>query len=122
MPPCADRSATSPPNDPEREDSAGRTIAGMPEMQKYDPGTPCWVDLGSRDLEASKSFYGQLFGWEAETAPDPEAGGYTMFKLRGNMVAAVGPLMDENQPPSWTTYVSVDDADKTAAMAKEAGG
>ena len=30
--------------------------------------------------------------------------------------------MGEGQPPSWTTYVSVDDADKTAARVTEAGG
>jgi predicted enzyme related to lactoylglutathione lyase len=34
----------------------------------------------------------------------------------------MGPLMGEGQPPSWTTYVSVDDADKTAARVTEAGG
>jgi predicted enzyme related to lactoylglutathione lyase len=32
------------------------------------------------------------------------------------------PLMQEGQPPAWTTYVSVEDADATAAAVGEAGG
>ena len=51
-----------------------------------------------------------------------ETGGYRMCLLRDKIVAGLGPLMDEGQPPSWTTYVSVDDADKTAARVTEAGG
>jgi len=94
----------------------------MAEFTSYEPGTPCWVDLGSPDLDVSKSFYGSLFGWEAQTAPDPAAGGYTMFTLRGKQVAGLGPLMSEGQPPAWSTYISVDDADKTAEAAVEAGG
>jgi predicted enzyme related to lactoylglutathione lyase len=38
----------------------------MPEMTRYEPGTPSWVDVGSPDVEASKAFYGGLFGWEVE--------------------------------------------------------
>ena len=32
------------------------------------------------------------------------------------------PLMQEGQPPAWTSYVSVDDAAAVAAAVKEAGG
>ena len=32
------------------------------------------------------------------------------------------PLMQEGQPPAWSTYVSVEDADATAAKVREAGG
>ena len=32
------------------------------------------------------------------------------------------PQMQEGQPPAWTTYVSVEDAEATAAAVKEAGG
>ena len=51
------------------------------QMTEYVPGTPCWVDLGTTDLEGAKSFYGDLFGWSAQVAEDPAAGGYTMFSL-----------------------------------------
>jgi predicted enzyme related to lactoylglutathione lyase len=94
----------------------------MAEFTSYEAGTPCWVDLGSPDLEASKAFYGSLFGWDAHVAPDPDAGGYTMFTLRGKQVAGLGPLMGEGQPPAWSTYVAVEDADKTAEAVRGAGG
>jgi predicted enzyme related to lactoylglutathione lyase len=42
--------------------------------------------------------------------------------LRGKPVAGVMPLMQEGQPPAWSTYVSVEDAEATAAKVREAGG
>ncbi|WP_322770660.1 VOC family protein [Frankia sp. Cr1] len=94
----------------------------MAEFMSYPAGTPCWVDLGSPDLEASRSFYSGLLGWEAQEVPDPGAGGYTMFTLRGKLVAGLGPLFGEGQPPTWNTYISVDDVDKTAEAVLGAGG
>jgi predicted enzyme related to lactoylglutathione lyase len=95
----------------------------MSERTSYEPGVPCWVDLSSPDPEASASFYGGVFGWEVEAAgPVEETGGYGMFKLSGSSVAGVGPIMQEGQPPVWSTYVATDDADGVAARAAEAGG
>jgi predicted enzyme related to lactoylglutathione lyase len=94
----------------------------MVQMSGYEPGTPSWVDLSSADVDGSKAFYTALFGWEAKTAADPAAGGYTMFSLRGESVAGLGPLMHEGQPPAWTSYVSVVDADATVGAARDAGG
>ncbi|WP_131744705.1 VOC family protein [Frankia sp. Cppng1_Ct_nod] len=93
----------------------------MVEITSYAPGTPSWVDLGSPDLDASTEFYGALFGWEAHKAPQPEAGGYTMFQFNGKWVAGVGPLFNTDQPPAWSTYISVADADATVAAATAAG-
>jgi uncharacterized protein len=92
----------------------------MAHVTRHEPGTPSWVDLGTPDLDASLAFYGELFGWQIEKGPE-EAGGYTMCLLRGEPVAAIGPLMQEGQPPSWSTYVTVDDAEATVAKAREAG-
>jgi uncharacterized protein len=94
----------------------------MPEITSYEPGTPSWVDLGSPDVEASKVFYAGLFGWEAHTSPDPQAGGYTMFVLRDKSVAGLGPLFTEGDRPSWTTYMTTADADATASTVGQAGG
>jgi predicted enzyme related to lactoylglutathione lyase len=94
----------------------------MPERTSYEPGTPSWVDLSTPDVDASASFYGALFGWEAEAAgPPEETGGYHLFKLEGHRVAGVGPLMQEGQPAVWSTYVSTDDADAAVARAQGAG-
>jgi hypothetical protein len=93
----------------------------MPEFTKYAPGTPAWVDLGTRDVGAAARFYGDLFGWDAEDLGE-EAGHYTMMKLRGKNVAAVGPLMNAMQPVAWSTYLATADVDETARKVKDAGG
>jgi predicted enzyme related to lactoylglutathione lyase len=94
----------------------------MPDKTDYTPGTPCWVDLATPDVAAAGRFYGKLFGWEIAPVEDKDAGGYTMLKRNGKEVAALGPKQDEHQPTAWTSYVSVEDADKTAELAQSAGG
>ncbi|HET7052656.1 MAG TPA: VOC family protein [Solirubrobacterales bacterium] len=95
----------------------------MSEMTSYTPGTPCWVDLGTPDIEKAADFYSGLFGWQAPEAENAEqTGGYRQAMLRGKPVAGMMPLMQEGQPPAWSSYVSVEDADATVAGAKEAGG
>ncbi len=91
------------------------------EMTTYAPGTPSWVDLGTADPDGAAAFYGALFGWEVLDAP-PEAGGYRMCTFRGVPVAGIGPQMQTDMPPWWTTYVTVTDADDGAARVRAAGG
>lgn len=91
------------------------------EITDYDAGVPSWVDLSTPDLAGSRAFYGALFGWDVPEGP-PEAGGYTLAQLRGKPVAGIGPQVNPDFPPSWTTYVSVDDADAVAGAVAAAGG
>jgi len=93
----------------------------MAETIVIAPGTPSWVDLASPDLEAAIRFYTALFGWTAHRSPAPEAGGYTLFHAGEKQVAGASPAMVPGQPAAWTTYISVADADATAARAAEAG-
>ena len=92
----------------------------MVAKTSYQPGTPSWIDLGSPDPAASAAFYGDLFGWEVVAGP-PEAGSYRMALLRGSAVAGISSHFAPG-PAAWTTYVSVADADATAAVAAEHGG
>lgn len=95
----------------------------MSETSGYAPGTPCWVDLSSPDLNASIEFYGGLFGWDVPEAENAEqTGGYRQAMLRGKPVAGIMPLMQEGQPVAWSTYVSVADADVVAGKVGDAGG
>jgi uncharacterized protein len=95
----------------------------MSERSSYEPGTPSWVDLGTPDIEAAAAFYSGLFGWDVPESENAEqTGGYRQAMLNGKPVAGMMPLMQEGQPPAWSTYVSVADADATAAAVKEAGG
>jgi predicted enzyme related to lactoylglutathione lyase len=84
-------------------------------------GTPCWVDYGAADIEAAKTFYGDLLGW-TYTGGDPEYGGYLTATRNGEQAAGLGPQQDPDDPPRWTTYFATDDAAATAARIREAGG
>lgn len=92
----------------------------MPEFSSYPAGVPSWVDLATADLPASNTFYGSIFGWEADDQ-GPEAGGYVIYRKGGRMIAGGMKIMGEGQPPAWMTYVGVEDADKTIDVAKQAG-
>lgn len=93
----------------------------MAEVRTRAPGAPIWVDFSSGDLDASKSFYEKLFGWQ-ETASDPAFGGYVVCKLNGKDVAGIGPTQGPDQPSAWTVYLATDDADETARKVTAAGG
>ena len=98
----------------------------MTELTKYTPGQFSWVDLMAPDPLAAKDFYGALFGWGCVDNPTDQGGVYTQFTLRGKNVAGMGEMSDEMKqvglPPIWSSYVSVDDADATAARVAEIGG
>ena len=51
-----------------------------------------------------------------------QTGGYRLAAAGGSPSAGMMPQMQEGQPTAWTTYVSVEDADATAAAVKDAGG
>jgi len=92
-------------------------------VTEYAPGTPSWVELSAPDTDAAAAFYGDLMGWSAtEPGPVEETGGYRMFQQGDQRVAGLMGHMQEGQPTVWATYVSVADADDTAAKVKDAGG
>ncbi|MBS1796407.1 MAG: VOC family protein [Acidobacteria bacterium] len=92
-------------------------------------GAFCWTEFAVRPLESCKNFYSEIFGWKFQ---ENEAGGtefqYLEFGLDphqpfGGMfdIDAVKNGGDEPKPHS-NVYIAVDDADRTAAEAVEAGG
>ncbi|TNC22192.1 VOC family protein [Amycolatopsis alkalitolerans] len=90
-------------------------------MTGYEPGTPCWVDLTTPDVEGAARFYGELFGWEVIEGGE-DVGGYRMCHLRGKPVAGMMAQQQPGMPPSWTGYVSVTDADVATKAVTAAGG
>jgi predicted enzyme related to lactoylglutathione lyase len=99
----------------------------MGKRSSYEPGTFSWIELATTDPDAAKSFYGGLFGWEAEDSEIPDGGGvYSMMKLSGEHVAAITTQPQQQReagvPPNWFSYITVASADETSAAAKQAGG
>lgn len=89
------------------------------------PGTFCWVELGSSDATAARTFYTDLFGWSVEESPMGDGPPYVRFQLRGLDVAAMYQIdagLPNAVPDNWGSYVSVDDVDAAAARAAELGG
>jgi predicted enzyme related to lactoylglutathione lyase len=94
----------------------------MGERTSYPAGTFSWADLATTDSEGAKAFYGGVFGWELEEMPVPEGPPYVMARIDGKSVAALYERgADVPGPPAWLSYVTVDDADATAARAGELG-
>ena len=85
-------------------------------------GSPCWVDLWTSDVDGSRKFYGELFGWEAQE-PSPEFGGYFMFTRNGVPVAGAMGDMGDDMPANdtWKIYLNTDDITKTIDAATAAG-
>lgn len=98
----------------------------MYKVTKYPHGTFSWADVGTHDTEKGKAFYMELFGWDKEELPMGDGMTYTMFKLAGDNVAALSPMMPDAAaqgiPPAWTNYITVDDVDAVADLIKEHGG
>ena len=86
----------------------------------FTPGMPCWADISVPDLDAARSFYSTVLGWEVPPG-NPEFGGYTIASYGGGAVAGLGPMMG-SPVTAWTLYFASDDADATQAAIVEAGG
>ncbi len=95
----------------------------MAEFSIPSPGTICWRELATRDFDAAKNFYGEMFGWQLEQS---KVTPMTYAEIHMDAVAHGGIMpMDENWgdvPSHWTAYVAVADADETAAKIKANGG
>jgi uncharacterized protein len=98
----------------------------MGRRTRYEPGTFCWVGLATSDPDAAEAFYTRLFGWQSEGLAAGSAVTFTILRREGEDVAILYRQTEMARaaasPPHWTSYVSVDDADATAARAAELGG
>jgi hypothetical protein len=98
----------------------------MPTVTAHTIGTFSWPELGTTDQKAAKQFYTSLFGWQFNDTDMGPNGVYTIFTLNGRDVAALYTLMPDmvkqGVPPSWGSYVTVENADRSAEKAKSLGG
>src|SRR5207253_2627713 len=97
----------------------------MPNVDAHQPGSFCWVELGTSDQPGAKRFYNELFAWTANDVPIGPDDFYTMFQLRARDVAAAYTLRADQQergvPPHWMLYVATKDADSTSEKAASLG-
>ena len=89
-----------------------------------EPNTVCWNELSTRDIDAAKTFYAQVFGWGAETHGSGP-GAYTEWQLGGGSVGGMmetPPMVPAEVPAHWLVYFAVDDTDRAVTTAQELGG
>lgn len=81
------------------------------------PGKFVWGDLVSQDVEASKAFYGALFGWTFS-----DEGRYTTVFNQGVPIAGMVKARDPNSGTEWIGNLSVADVDRAASTIVRHGG
>lgn len=98
----------------------------MTNIDKHAPGSFCWIELATTDQAVAKNFYSALFGWSANDTPMGPGEFYTIFRLNGRDAAAGYTLRPDQRaqhvPPHWMPYISVENADASAATAQQLGG
>jgi predicted enzyme related to lactoylglutathione lyase len=91
-----------------------------------EPGSLCWNEVLTRDIDADKVFYPAVFGWVAGRpsfagAPDT----YTVWELDGKPVGGMMQMTDDviaaEVPPHWGVCFAVADCNGTVAKARELG-
>ncbi len=89
------------------------------------PGSMTWNELATRDTERAKSFYGEVFDWDAQESPMGSVA-YTTWKKDNREIAGMMPMVGDEWPaelpPHWMTYFSVADTDSVAEQATQLGG
>jgi len=85
-----------------------------------EPGSFCWNELMTSDLDAAKSFYSELLGWAVVPFADAP-NNYHVGKVndKDNCGLMEKPEEMKEVPSHWAVYFAVDDVDQTVARAKE---
>jgi predicted enzyme related to lactoylglutathione lyase len=96
----------------------------MAEASSHEPGSFCWADLATTDVEAALAFYTGLFGWTSESRGIDGGGEY--HTLRGKDGMEISGLFAHDagmgRAADWLSYVAVANAAETAAKVEGLGG
>ncbi len=84
------------------------------------PGALVWNELQSPDVDASASFYGELFGWEIQPFEGMQER-YLGIRNAGGANGGIRELMP-GTPPNWLVYFGVEDVEAGLAKVQELGG
>jgi len=105
---------------PSRIDTSGMSFSEDPLLGKV-----VWNDLITEDLEASRRFYGGMFGWTFESTSGPAGNDYVLARSGSMFVAGMVPVKprdDGKRLSRWLPYVSVADVDAAVAGTVSSGG
>ena len=80
-----------------------------------EPGTMCWNELSTNNIESARKFYASLFNWKLKISKD-----YTEAAV-GDIATAGIHDMAKEMPPFWMPYFAVTDCDAAYKKAKSLG-
>lgn len=89
-----------------------------------EPGSFCWNERATRDLDGVKRFYGELFGWTFKDEPHPATTMSMISNAEGREIGHALVMTAEwrGMPAHWSVYFAVDSCDGTVDLAKSLGG
>lgn len=95
---------------------------------KQEPGSLCWNELFTTNVDAAGKFYVETFGWKTEAVDMGPMGTYTLFnrgdaakdKNEGGMLPM--PPNMKGVPSNWVAYFAVSDCDASTKKVNELGG
>ena len=89
-----------------------------------EPGALAWNELYTNDVAAATTFYGGLFGWQANAATGGDGGAYNVFTLEGQPACGMMAIREEwgPVPPNWSIYLAVENLETSLELVKEMGG
>jgi uncharacterized protein len=88
------------------------------------PGTLCWNDLGTTDVDGAMAFHGDLFGWTFAKRLDDDPLRYMRIHNAGTENGSIH-LQGENERatlPHWDVYFATSDLDASNSKLAELGG
>jgi predicted enzyme related to lactoylglutathione lyase len=112
-------------------DPAGAAVGlwqptGHTGFEKYnEPNSVGWDELHSKDFQATKEFYGEVFGWDFQVTSDTDDFRYSTGQIDGQDVVGMmdsKAFLPEQVPSHWAVYFGVADIDAVCAKAVELGG
>ena len=101
-----------------RPDLSGMSFSSEPLLGKV-----IWHDLITEDIDSSRNFYGELFGWTFENHSGARGEEYFVARKGDVIVAgllAIDVPADAENYSRWLPYISVDDVD--AALSRSIAG
>lgn len=98
------------------------------EMTMPKQGEFCWTEIAVNNLEACKSFYKNVFGWELPESKVDVGMEYQEYNLlnsypMGGMYQISHEVCGEGElpPPHYLNYISVENVDETTSKAFDLG-
>jgi hypothetical protein len=91
-----------------------------------EPGTMCWNELFTNNVDAAGKFYVNTIGWVTKAIDMGPMGTYTLFNRKNDDQNNAGGMMAlpphmKGAPPHWLAYFAVTDCDASAKKAADLG-